>query len=100
MTTILSQCATCLHLRRTPGEPWYCAAFPQGIPDEVVESRVDHRQEVEGDGGVRWTPKYADAPHPLDPLGEPEEEPLPGPPNDERFGWGPGDLLEVLPPES
>ena len=31
-----------------------CDAFPGGIPDDIIDSRVDHRQPVEGDRGIRW----------------------------------------------
>lgn len=67
-----SQCSTCTHLRspfsRADGDysggP-FCAAFPDGIPSEVLTNRVDHRQPIPGDHGVRWTsdgreyPEYA-----------------------------------------
>jgi hypothetical protein len=42
-----------------------CAAFPDGIPDEVYGNVLDHRQPIDGDHGVRWTsdgrefPEYA-----------------------------------------
>jgi hypothetical protein len=31
-----------------------CEAFPDGIPDDVLENRLDHRQPVSGDHGIRW----------------------------------------------
>lgn len=56
-----SQCGACAHFRspfsRTDGDfsrPPFCAAFPEGIPDAVYGNRVDHRQPVDGDHGVRW----------------------------------------------
>lgn len=59
----LSQCGTCARFRSALGEPGTtptpdarptCAAFPSGIPRQVFGNQVDHRQPVEGDGGIRW----------------------------------------------
>jgi hypothetical protein len=56
-----SQCGACAHFRSPfsrgdgdySGDP-FCAAFPDGIPDEVYDNRLDHRQPIDGDHGVRW----------------------------------------------
>jgi 2'-5' RNA ligase len=32
----------------------FCAAFPDGIPDDIWENRFDHRNPHEGDHGLRW----------------------------------------------
>lgn len=68
-----AQCATCTYLRspfnrQTPEgvtRSW-CEAFPSGIPEAVWENRADHRKPVEGDHGVRWTPRDDDAVFPED----------------------------------
>ena len=59
-----SQCATCLHFvspfarpDRDFSAPASCPAFPAGIPDEVYENVLDHREEIAGDNGIQWTPK-------------------------------------------
>jgi hypothetical protein len=31
-----------------------CSVFPDGIPDEIIENRYDHRESFEGDNGVRF----------------------------------------------
>lgn len=31
-----------------------CTAFPDGIPDAIIENRVDHRQPIEGDHGIQF----------------------------------------------
>ena len=31
-----------------------CAAFPEGIPDEIWNMQVDHREPVDGDHGLQW----------------------------------------------
>jgi hypothetical protein len=55
----MSQCGACTHFRSPfsrgdySGGP-FCAAFPDGIPDEVYDNRLDHRQPIDGDHGVRW----------------------------------------------
>jgi hypothetical protein len=33
-----------------------CTAFPNGIPEAIIESRADHRQPVSGDHGQQWLP--------------------------------------------
>lgn len=56
------QCLSCAHwtspLDRAghTAEPTTqtCAAFTAGIPDDVWWNRVDHREPVDGDNGVRW----------------------------------------------
>jgi hypothetical protein len=56
-----SQCGTCIRYRspfsRTNGDfsggP-FCAAFPAGIPDEVFDMGMDHRQPITGDHGLQW----------------------------------------------
>lgn len=74
-----SQCGACDRYRspfsaeNTAGldEP-FCAAFPAGIPAEVYDNDLDHRQPIAGDHDLRWTPRagaefpeYAFAPNRL-----------------------------------
>jgi hypothetical protein len=54
------QCVLCVHWRSpldTGVDAQTCAAFPDGIPAGVWNNRVDHRNPVPGDGGVRWAPR-------------------------------------------
>jgi hypothetical protein len=60
-------CLYCTHFKRDNTE-WglRCAAFPEGIPDAIVEGREDHRLPFAGDNGIRFEPnsergaEYAD----------------------------------------
>ena len=52
MTLPISQCVYCKRLRKD----WTCKAFPDGIPDEVAASEVDHREPYPGDNGVHFEP--------------------------------------------
>ena len=56
-----SQCDTCTRYR-SPFHPAntreltspFCAAFPDGIPKQVLYNGLDHRYPVDGDHGLRW----------------------------------------------
>ena len=49
------QCALCKHkvlgLR--------CAAYPDGIPPEILTGEHDHREPYKGDNGIRFEPVKA-----------------------------------------
>jgi hypothetical protein len=47
---VLGMCLACIH--KKPANA--CAAFPNGIPEEITWGDFDHRQEYPGDGGVRF----------------------------------------------
>lgn len=57
-----SQCDACARLnpRASFTEPFTCDAFPQGIPDAVYGNQRDHRQPIQGDGGIRFEAKPGD----------------------------------------
>jgi hypothetical protein len=38
----------------------YCAAFPEGIPDDLLFQNVDHTQPYPGDNGIRFLAKSQD----------------------------------------
>ena len=33
-----------------------CDAYPESIPDKIVNNEVDHREPVKGDSGLRFEP--------------------------------------------
>jgi hypothetical protein len=48
-------CSGCLHFM--PDEPeLVCKAYPGGIPDAIIEGKVDHRKPFKGDNGIRFEP--------------------------------------------
>lgn len=57
---LLSVCMSCKHKL---GIDWQreifarCAAFPDGIPDEILREEVDHRNPYPGDSGIQYEPK-------------------------------------------
>lgn len=54
MTTVpLPICYSCVHLS-VDGYEMTCAAYPAGIPTEILESEVDHRQPYTGDNGIHF----------------------------------------------
>ena len=48
----IPMCYSCSHLHDTV--EMQCDAYPAGIPDEILESRVDHRQPYTGDQDIQF----------------------------------------------
>lgn len=60
MTSVAAPiCAGCAHRIGDLRDP-RCSAFPMGIPNEILLSRVDHRQPVPGDHGITFEPQTPD----------------------------------------
>jgi hypothetical protein len=59
MTSLLTpMCYSCVHLGTTqPDGTLPCAAFPYGIPTDILEGQANHRTPVEGDDGIVYEQK-------------------------------------------
>ena len=54
----------CFHQRgdlRSAPPGLTCDAFPQGIPEAILGTQVDHRRPYAGDGGLRFVPQDEEA---------------------------------------
>ncbi len=52
MIGLRPMCDACSHL--FDGEGWRCLAFPNGIPDSILDGSEDHRLPVPCDQGIRF----------------------------------------------
>lgn len=53
--TGLPICFSCTHRgNEAGGTVENCSAFPQGIPDAIILSEVDHHRPYRGDRGIRF----------------------------------------------
>ena len=60
MTSVLMPiCLVCRHFQRGPG--YRCKAYPDGIPEPIIDNAADHREPYDGDGGIQFAPKDRDA---------------------------------------
>ncbi|MGZ4908841.1 MAG: hypothetical protein ACXV5F_09355 [Halobacteriota archaeon] len=50
------QCDYCRHLdrKRMYKQGYYCPAYPNGVPDEILLNMVDHVEAYEGDNGIQF----------------------------------------------
>ena len=59
METIAPICYGCKHFEKgrinnVPQIPFYCTAYPMGIPDEIMYQGFDHRLPFPEDKGIRF----------------------------------------------
>jgi|JI10StandDraft_1071094.scaffolds.fasta_scaffold375263_3 hypothetical protein len=55
MQVVPAICIYCKHFDRNPdGETLACAAFPMGVPVNILHSKRDHRLPYDGDNGVQF----------------------------------------------
>lgn len=52
------ECLRCAHFNDDPkATKMTCAAFPEGIPEDVYMNRTLHRTPLPGDRGLQFTPR-------------------------------------------
>lgn len=51
-------CTFCAHVQNAPDgvDGMACAAYPQGIPDQILYGGLDHRQPLADDNGITFEP--------------------------------------------
>ena len=55
MVVIIGSCDACAHYIGVLNGKLVCEAFPDGIPDDILEG-FDHTQPHDGDHGIRYEP--------------------------------------------
>jgi hypothetical protein len=63
---IIAQCPCCNHWQSESEKSRFtgtCAAFPDGIPDNVFANKFNHRTEYPSDNGIRFE-QNPDKPNP------------------------------------
>jgi hypothetical protein len=53
-TPLLNMCDWCKHYQGATNNRVVCKAFPDGIPMEILDLGVTHRQPYSGDSGIRF----------------------------------------------
>lgn len=66
-------CIHCSHAAHDP-TPATCAAFPDGIPESILNNERDHRLPYRGDDGLRFHANYVDGERYADEVFGPLEE--------------------------
>jgi hypothetical protein len=63
--TVFPQCFSCRHFRPVEDDkPYSCDAFPEAIPDQIIDGQHDHLKPYAGDHGIRYEPKPGAAHYP------------------------------------
>lgn len=54
---VATPCATCAHYTKNGKKSFVCRAYPDGIPDVIINGEVDHRKPHPGDHGIQYDKK-------------------------------------------
>lgn len=54
-------CTDCKHFKRTE-DGLVCDAYPDGIPDAIIDGDVNHRKPYQGDNGIQFALKDGEKP--------------------------------------
>jgi len=57
-------CYNCKRRRLSTAGPFFCDAFPDGIPSLIIDNAADHRKPFKGDQGIRFEPIDPNIPFP------------------------------------
>ena len=50
-------CLECKHFYKNEYEELCCKAFPNGIPDKIIEGEIDHKKPYKKDKGIQFEKK-------------------------------------------
>lgn len=50
---VKTSCLSCKHYTKFSVPPT-CAAFPRGIPEEILNGKDDHKRPFRGDNGIQY----------------------------------------------
>jgi hypothetical protein len=50
-------CMNCKHYNRNDKNKMSCKAYPNGIPEDIIFSVVDHHKPFAGDNGIQFESK-------------------------------------------
>lgn len=50
---VIPECIECIHIERGR-KGWFCKAFPDGVPEAILEGYASHDEPYPGDGGIRF----------------------------------------------
>ena len=59
-------CVKCIYLHGPGQDKMTCDAFPEGIPDEILDGKNGHLKPYPGDNGIQFKHRYGSRPRKTD----------------------------------